>query len=827
MKLFLGMIPKTLLGQILAGFTIVILSYSLIILAAHSFFEDRFFLTLQQEKGEQHVTFLSRLAATGLYTENSLHLQEPIKAIMDRPEVVAIAIYRQDGSLWIKQIKANVIFEKLPPDTVLALLEKSRQGQKLKPVFTSRICDFLAPITITHFDEFTDAFSLSAEQQVIIGLAEVQLSTEHRQAQIRQGQLLDLAITSLAIILSVIVGLLLSRRLSAPVRALTAGARQATVGQYPEPIENSATGELADLTQAFNRMIIARKESEKNLYRELMLNEGLAKLSRELISSTDSIENIAHFVLVKAQQLTDSSHGFVSSIDQKTGENICHTLTAMMKDKCDIKPDRQKIAFPLNKQGKYNGLWGHVLNSRKSLFTNATGHQAATGVPPGHVKIDKFLSVPVIFNGDLVGQIALANPDRGYTAHDVANIERLADLYALAINRQRALQEREKLLADLRQAQKMEAIGTLAGGIAHDFNNILSAILGFTEMSLMEVKKDSKLHHNLSMVHKAGDRARDLVAQILTFSRHSQAERHPILVAPIIKEALKLLRASLPSSIEIRQNIHPCSGKVLADPVQIHQIIMNLCTNAFHAMGGTGGVLEIILIEEEIDRKSAEQIRDLQPGPYLRLSVSDTGSGIKPQIVDRIFDPFFTTKEKGQGTGMGLSMVHGIMKEYNGAIKVQSEVGKGSVFHLYFPLIRGIDDLKDNVETPLLVKGKGRILFVDDEKDLVEMGRNLLELLGYDVESCSDSIEALKIFKKDPDGFDLVVTDQTMPMMSGVELAGEIMKIRPQIPVFLCTGYSSFVSQQEAKQLGIREFFLKPISAEELSQAIRRHLTGR
>ncbi|MBU0909164.1 MAG: response regulator [Proteobacteria bacterium] len=827
MKLFLRMIPKTLLGQILAGFTIVILSYSLVILTAHSFFEDRFFLTLQQEKGEQHVTFLSRLAATGLYTENSLHMQEPIKAIMDRPEVVAVAIYRQDGSLWEKHIKANVIFEELPPETVLALLEKSRQGQKLQPVFTSSICDFLAPITITHFDEFADAYSSSAEQQVIIGLAEVQLSTEHRQAQIRRGQLLDLAITSLAIILSVIVGLWLSRRLSAPVRALTAGAKQATVGQYPEPIENLATGELADLTQAFNRMIMARKESENNLHRELMLNERLAKLSRELISSTDSIEKIAHFVLIMAQQLTDSSHGFVSSIDQKTGENICHTLTSMIKDQCDIKPDRQKIAFPPNKQGEYNGLWGHVLNSRKSLFTNTTDHQAATGVPPGHVKIDKFLSVPVIFNGELVGQIALANPARDYTDHDVASIERLADLYALAINRQRALQERERLLADLRQAQKMEAIGTLAGGIAHDFNNILSAILGFTEISLMEVKKGSKLHHNLSMVNKAGDRARDLVAQILTFSRHSQIERYPILVAPIIKEALKLLRATLPSSIEIHQNIHSGTGKVLADPVQIHRIMMNLCTNAFHAMDGTGGVLEINLVEEEIDKKKAEQIRDLQPGPYLRLSVSDTGSGIKPEILDRIFDPFFTTKEKGQGTGMGLSMVHGIMKEYNGAIKVQSEVGKGSVLHLYFPLIRGIDDLTDNVETPLLVKGKGRILLVDDEQDLAEMGRNLLELLGYDVVSCTDSIEALKTFKNDPDSFDLVVTDQTMPMMSGMELAREIMKTRPQMPIFLCTGYSSFVSQQDAKQLGIREFFLKPISAEELSQAIHRHLTGR
>ncbi|MEW6520760.1 MAG: ATP-binding protein [Thermodesulfobacteriota bacterium] len=824
MNPFLRLLPKTLLGQILAGFTIVILSYSLIILATHSFFEGRFFLTLQQETGEQHVTFLSRFAATGLYTENPLHLREPIKAIMDRPEVAAVAIYRQDGNLWVKESKADFTFASLSRDTVLAFLAKSRQGQRLEPVITSRICDFIAPITITRFEEFAES-PPAAEQQVIIGLAEVRLSPAYRQAQVRRVQLFDLAVTSLSILLSVIVGLWLSRRLSAPVRALTAGAKQAAVGQFPEPIENSATGELADLTRAFNRMIVARKEAETNLYQELMLNEGLAKLSRELISSTDSIEKIAHFVLIMARQLTGSKHGFVSSIDQKTGGNVCHTLTEMIKDQCEIKPDRQEIAFSHDQEGKYQGLWGHVLNSRKSLYSNdPPAHPASAGVPAGHVRIDKFLSVPVIFHGELVGQIALANPGRDYSEHDVANIERLADLYALAVNRHRALQEREKLLADLRQAQKMEAIGTLAGGIAHDFNNILSAILGFTEISLMQVDNGSKLHHNLSMVQKAGDRARDLVAQILTFSRRSQAERHPILVAPIIKEALKLLRASLPSNIEIRQDIQPGNGKVLADPVQIHQIMMNLCTNAFHAMGGKGGVLEIILTEDHIDRKQAELDRDLHPGPYQRLSIRDTGSGIRPEIVDRIFEPFFTTKEKGQGTGMGLSMVHGIIKEYNGAIKVRSDVGQGTVFHLYFPLIRDTVSRTDSSRPPLLVRGKGRILLVDDEKDLAEMGRKLLEMLGYDIVSCTGSMEALEIFKKEPDSFDLVVTDQTMPAMSGAELAREIMRIRPQLPVFLCTGYSSFITEQDAKQLGIREFFLKPVSTEELSRAIQRHL---
>jgi nitrogen-specific signal transduction histidine kinase/ActR/RegA family two-component response regulator len=391
----------------------------------------------------------------------------------------------------------------------------------------------------------------------------------------------------------------------------------------------------------------------------------------------------------------------------------------------------------------------------------------------------------------------------------------------------RDLTEVKHLETQLRQSQKIEAIGTLAGGIAHDFNNILSAILGYTEMSLMQVEDQSRLHYNLSVIFKAGIRAKDLVSQILTFSRQNPAERYPIMVEPIVKEALKLLRASLPSSIEIRQDIQPGRGKVLADPVHIHQIMMNLCTNSLHAMGEKGGVLEVTLAEEEISRKTAETVRDLQPGSYLKLSVRDTGTGIKKEIIDRIFEPFFTTKEKGQGTGMGLSMVHGIMKEYNGAIEVRSAPGHGSVFHLYFPLIQGSADIRDNIETPVLIKGKGRILLVDDEADLVEIGRNILELLGYEVESCTDSTLALEYFRKDPDGFDLVITDQTMPKMSGVELAREILGIRREIPIFLCTGYSSFVSEEEIRRLGVREFFLKPLSTRDLSQALHKHLANK
>ena len=427
---------------------------------------------------------------------------------------------------------------------------------------------------------------------------------------------------------------------------------------------------------------------------------------------------------------------------------------------------------------------------------------------------------------------------RDYVTKPITDMALLEHAAARALERVRLIKENrryqsfledevQKKTAELQQAQKLEAIGTLAGGIAHDFNNILAAIMGFTDLALLKTEMDSELTDYLHQVQKASRRAKDLVLQILTFSRKNDTERHPIQAALTITETLKFTQATLPATVRITQHINAQQTMILADPTEIHQIITNLCTNAFHALPDEKGTITVTLDNLTITADDLHKHPQLPGGDYLQLTVSDDGCGMDLATQSAIFDPFFTTKEKGQGTGMGLSMVHGIMKEYNGAIKVQSEVGKGSVLHLYFPLIRGIDDLTDNVETPLLVKGKGRILLVDDEQDLAEMGRNLLELLGYDVVSCTDSIEALKTFKNDPDSFDLVVTDQTMPMMSGMELAREIMKTRPQMPIFLCTGYSSFVSQQDAKQLGIREFFLKPISAEELSQAIHRHLTGR
>ncbi|MCX5846745.1 MAG: PAS domain S-box protein [Deltaproteobacteria bacterium] len=385
--------------------------------------------------------------------------------------------------------------------------------------------------------------------------------------------------------------------------------------------------------------------------------------------------------------------------------------------------------------------------------------------------------------------------------------------------------DRKLLESHLSHAQKMEAIGTLAGGIAHDFNNILSAILGYTEMALGAMDKNSPLRRYLDQVYKAGERARDLVKQILDFSRQSDQKPRPLRVSPIIKEVLKLLRASLPTTITIRQDIQSDLDTVFADPTQIHQIMMNLCTNAVHAMREKKGELNIRLVPVEIKDSDALSIQHgVTPGMYLKLTVSDTGHGIDPVIVERIFDPFFTTKKQGEGTGLGLSVVYGIIKSYGGTINVKSEVGKGTEFRVHLPLLVDAEGEREEKVAAHIVGGEECILFVDDEEALVNLGKDMLTGLGYQVVGRTSSLEALELFRSRPDRFDLVITDMTMPNMTGIELTQEIMRIQPGIPVILCTGFSEAITPEKAKALGLREFIMKPIIKNQIASAIRQVL---
>lgn len=389
----------------------------------------------------------------------------------------------------------------------------------------------------------------------------------------------------------------------------------------------------------------------------------------------------------------------------------------------------------------------------------------------------------------------------------------------------RTEKEKAALLVQLQQAQKMEAIGTLAGGIAHDFNNILSPIMIHSEMVMSDLPPDSPLHFNLKEIYKAGGRARDLVKQILTFGRQTEHKRTPLKVGIIVKEVLKLLRSSLPATIEIHQNIATESDTVLIDPTQINQLLVILCTNSGHAMREKGGILEVNLVDEYLDSDAASNFPDLSPGPYLRLTVSDTGHGMDDETMKRIFTPYFTTKGFGEGTGMGLAVVHGILKSSGGDISVESEPGKGTSFHALLPIIEAeVSPITEPVVD--LPRGTERILFIDDEKAAIDAIQPMLTNLGYKVTSRTSSIEALEAFKNKFDAFDLVITDQTMPNMTGKELTQKLMKIRPDIPIILCTGYSEMIDEEEAKEMGI-SFVMKPIIMREIANTIRQVLDGR
>jgi PAS domain S-box-containing protein len=393
-------------------------------------------------------------------------------------------------------------------------------------------------------------------------------------------------------------------------------------------------------------------------------------------------------------------------------------------------------------------------------------------------------------------------------------------------HRKRAERERSSLEERLRQAQKMEAIGTLAGGIAHDFNNILAAIIGFAELAKIGAQSNSEAMANLAEVLKASFRARDLVRQILTFSRQTETEFGPIKIQLIVKEALKLLRASLPSTIYVRQDLAG-DGLILGDATQVHQVVMNLCTNAFHAMQAQGGVLEVSLLETQIGASPPPDLKVLPQGPCLRLRVRDTGPGIDPGIIHRIFDPYFSTKDKGKGTGLGLSVVHGIVKSHRGAIQVSSRLGEGATFDVYFPMVQAADATAEAETEEAVVGGRERILFVDDEPSIEFLGKEMLGSLGYEVATCGTAIVALELFRSDPSAFDLVVTDMTMPIMTGDRMAVEMMSLRPDIPVIICTGFNELLTKERAQALGIRALLMKPFLKNEAAQLIREVLDRR
>ncbi len=541
-----------------------------------------------------------------------------------------------------------------------------------------------------------------------------------------------------------------------------------------------------------------------------------------IINSTIDLVDVLSLIMKYANLVTDSMASTLMLLDEKTNELVFSVPTGPNAETLeDIRiPPGEGIAGWVAKNEQYVLVPDTELDSRfYSKIDSLTGMQTKT-----------LLCVPMKSKRKLIGVLEVINKknDACFGEEDALLLSVFSHHAAIAIENAMlfsAMQDRlekEKLIEQkVAESERLRSVGTMAGGIAHDFNNILGAIMGYTELALFAAVEGSKQAANLEKVMGASMRARDLIKQILTFSRQSDREIKPIQVNLIVSEALKLLRASLPRTIEMQEDIR-CKSCVMGDSTQIHQVIMNLCTNASQSIKDANGVIMVSL--EEIFLEKEEEKPNLKQGFYLNLKVSDTGEGMLPRVAERIFEPFFTTKEKGQGTGMGLAVVQGIVKSHGGDIKVKSEPGKGSCFDVFLPVSENDPIPVEPFVREIPPRGTEHILIVDDEIMLLDVAKTRLNLLGYRVTTEVNSQEALKRFKHSPQIYDLVITDMAMPGMSGDAMAMEMLSVRPDIPLIICTGFHAGFSEEIANQNGFKCFLLKPVDFNDLALEVRRVL---
>jgi PAS domain S-box-containing protein len=806
-----ALIPLTFRGQALLFLFPMIVIISMVYTLESVSTERKILRKEIIKQGETIATIAARTAELPLLSENLEQLKSSALTVMQIKDITYVSFLNNRSQILFHEGRQHPVAGVLTatPDGAISFSEHDDVFEFNVPVITVKAAEGL------YLLDGTSSAPLVKEQigWVSIGLSKEVMSRSEHEIMVR-GAILAL-IFSLAGVLLLYLFITLATR---PLYALINALNEISKGAHPEVHVMSPRSEIGRLTEEFNRMSRAIQEREEALQEnvvELELTQTeLQDNVQELEQQIDAREQVEAELIAKIDELQRTKTALLQSEKKFRGifDQTFQLMGVLSPDGTLLEVNQTALGFCEESEADVVGklFWDTTwwkFSAELQEKVRAAVTRAAAGelvrFETNHLYGGKLYDIdfslkPVM---DEQGKVVFLIPE----GRDITGMK--------------------KLEKDLRQSQKMEAIGTLAGGIAHDFNNILTAIIGYTDLAQGKLVDNNLAARHLERAQEASLRAKELVSRILTFSRQSEQEREPVHMATIIDEVLRLLRSSLPTTIEIHRQISTTRNgdMVLADPTQIHQVLMNLGTNAAHAMREHGGVLDISLSDFNVDAALMALHPQLSPGPCLRLTVSDTGHGMESHIKERIFDPYFTTKKVGEGTGMGLAVVHGIVRSYGGEISVYSEPGQGTTFHIFLPKFFGEEEVPVT-ETCLPGGGTERILFVDDEPMLAELGQELLQSLGYHVTTAMNGREALHLFRTTPQAFDMVITDMTMPGITGKELAMELLVVRPDIPVILCTGFHELINEKQAKETGIREFIMKPYAIKNLDMTIRKVL---
>lgn len=577
-----------------------------------------------------------------------------------------------------------------------------------------------------------------------------------------------------------------------------------------------------DIVYAVSKDITNSVNTRYELERELLINKTLAQLSNRLILPNLSIKEMASNVFIASLKLSDSELGYVSEIDKVTRENIAHIFSELIGKACGLGKSDKKTVFSYDENEAFSKIFEHVSDMDKPFFSNDfSKHPLFRDLPEEFVSLRNFLLVPVLYNKEVVGQITLANSPTNYTEEHSIAIQRVAELYALAIHRKRNEKERLKMEEELQQSEKMRMIGQLAGGIAHDFNNQLAGIIGNAELSLSDNLNNKSLNKRLNNIITVSRRASDLANQLLAFARKGNYLREIINLNSMVLEIISILERTIDKKITIKKNFETEVLSIEGDPNQIYSAVLNIAINARDALPD-GGFISFNTSEVTIDDTSQyKNAEEASPGRYVKLEIADSGTGIEESILDRIFEPFFTTKEQGKGTGMGLSAVMGIVKMSGGIINVSSILGEGTVFTIFLPSKIKVEVLeKKQVFTIPKNKFSGTVLMADDEEMIIEFGEVMLRKFGFNVITASNGKEVLNLYMEHRDSIKFIILDVIMPQMDGEEALQKIIKLDPTSKVLMVTGYAGKHTPKKLKDLGAYDVIKKPFDISEIFSVI-------